>query len=123
MNKIRVIRADLILSKRIVRIAVQPTLSWLRRRNHRMTTRARMLRRMLVRRTIATTRRTALLASPQVDPLRTNLHTLFANQFLRLPDLVNRSDMNTYICCHPASIQAGFDNLRVDCDRKNLNRY
>ena len=88
-----------------------------------MTTRARMLRRMLVRRTIATTRRTALLASPQVDPLRTNLHTLFANQFLRLPDLVNRSDMNTYICCHPASIQAGFDNLRVDCDRKNLHHY
>ena len=95
MNEIRV-NQWLILSKRIVRIAVQPALSRFRRRNNRMTTRTRVLRRVLVWRAVATTCLAARLTSTQVKPLRTDLHTLFANPLLRLLDFVNRIDMNTY---------------------------
>jgi len=84
-----------------------------------MATRARVLRRMPVWRAIATTRRAALLASAQMHPLRTDLHTLFANSLLRLLDFVNRIDMNTYFGCHPASIQAGCDNSCADGDRNS----
>src|ERR1044072_4646038 len=84
-----------------------------------MTTRARMLRRMLVWRTVATTCLAARLTSTQVNPLRTDLHTLFTHPLLRLLDFFNRIDMNTYFCCHPASIQAGRDIPCVDGGRKN----
>jgi len=87
-----------------------------------MTTRACVLRRMPVWRAIATTRRAALLASAQMHPLRTDLHTLFANPLLRLPDFINPIDMNTYCCCHPASIQAGCDNLCAGGARNDLIR-
>ena len=115
--------AELILSKRVVGIAIQPALSRLSRCNYRMTTRACMLRRMPVWRTIATPRGATLLASAQVHPLRTDLHTFFTNPLLRLLDFINRIDMNTYFCCHPASIQAERCNLPVDCDRNTHNHY
>src|SRR6185503_2345795 len=78
---------------------------------------------MLVWRTVATTRGAAFLTSAQMHPLRTDLHTLLANPLLRLLDLINRIDMSTYFCCHPASIQAGRYNQLVVCDRKTQNRY
>jgi len=75
-----------------------------------MTTRTRMLRRMSVRRTVATSSRTALLAGAQVNPTISRLHALFANSLLRLFDVSDRIDVNAYFCCHAASIQFADDS-------------
>ena len=75
-----------------------------------MTTRTRMLRSMPVWRTVATSRRAALLACAQVNPACSDLHALFANSLLRLFDISNRIDMNAYRGCHSASIQFADDS-------------
>ena len=77
-----------------------------------MPTRTRMLRRMLVWRTITTSSSAALLAGAQVNPLVSRLNTLFANSLFRLFDISDRIDMNAYFCCHSASIQFADDNPR-----------
>ena len=77
-----------------------------------MTTRTRMLRRMPVRRTVATSSRPALLTRAQVNPARSDLYALFANPLLRLFDVSDRIDVNAYFCCHAASIQFAADNPR-----------
>src|SRR2546428_12388630 len=85
------------LCERVSRIAVQPVLTRLRRRDHRMAARPRVLARVPVGRVIATPRGAALLAGAQVHPLRTDLHALLALPALRVPDGRNRGDMCA--CC------------------------
>lgn len=75
-----------------------------------MTTRARVLRSMLVWRTVATTSRATLLARAQMKPVISRLNALFANSIFRLLDIGNPIDVNAYLCCHAASIQFAGDN-------------
>jgi hypothetical protein len=70
-----------------------------------MTTRTCMLRRMPVRRAIATSCRATLLARAQMNPAISRLHALFTNSLLRLFDIGDPIDVNAYFCCHAASIQ------------------
>jgi hypothetical protein len=56
--------------------------------------RVRVFRGVTIRRAIATQRRTTLLARAQVHPLRTNLHTLFADSFFRAFDFRDGIDMS-----------------------------
>jgi len=70
----------------------------------------RMLRRMPVWRTVATSSRAALLTGAQVNPTVARLHALFANSLLRLFDVSDRIDVNTYFCCHATSIQFAYDS-------------
>ena len=100
----------LILGEGVVGIAVQPTLTNFRGRDHWMTTRTGMLRRMPVWRTVATSSCAALLTRAQVNPACSDLHALFANSLLRLFDVGDRIDMNAYLCCHAASIQFADDS-------------
>src|SRR5919206_1730189 len=47
-----------------------------------------------------------------MHPACSNLHTLFTNSLFRLLNISNPVDMNTYLYCHAASIQALADNRR-----------
>ena len=60
----------------------------------------RMLRRMLVRRTVATSRSTTFLARSQMDPPCADLHALLAFPFLRLPDTGESCDMTALVIGH-----------------------
>ena len=51
-------------------------------------------------RAVATACAAALLARAQVNPLRTDLHAVFADAFLRMFDVGDGVDMNTYFCRH-----------------------
>jgi hypothetical protein len=76
----------LIFCKRVVRIAIQPTLAGLSGRNNGMTGRTSVLAGMPVRRAVAAQRDAAFLTSPQVDPLRPDLYAFFAFAALGLFD-------------------------------------
>src|SRR5512140_3675830 len=76
-------RAMSVLGKRVIRIAVEPALPRLRRRDDRMLARARVLAGVFVRRVVTAARRTALLAGAEVDPARADLHALLALPALR----------------------------------------
>ena len=82
-----------ILRERIVWKTVQPALARLGGRDHAMTAGARVLRGMALRRAVAAERRSALLAGPQMDPLRAHLHALVALVFARTLDGGNRGDV------------------------------
>src|SRR5262249_51639730 len=72
-----------VLGDRVVGIAVKPALTRLRGGDHGMIRRLRVLRRVAVRRVVAAARAPALLAGPQVDPLRSRLHAVLALAPLR----------------------------------------
>ncbi|HET6670066.1 MAG TPA: hypothetical protein VFH15_07510 [Pyrinomonadaceae bacterium] len=59
-----------------------------------MATRVRVLRGVSIRRVVAAQRGATCLASAQVHPARTNLHTFFAYPSLRMFDVRDRSDMS-----------------------------
>src|SRR5438093_3117929 len=82
-----------ILGKCVVWIAVQPTLPRLRRRDHGVRARARVLAGVPVRRVVATERRAALLAGPEMDPRRGDLHALTALPALRVLDGRDRPEI------------------------------
>src|SRR5205814_8944484 len=86
-------RRTSILAERVVRIAVQPPLSGLGRRDHRMPARARMLGGVAVRRVVTTQGGAALLAGPQVNPPGADFHALLALAAFRVFHGANRADM------------------------------
>jgi len=70
-----------------------------------MTTRAGMLGRVTIRRTIATQRDTTRLTSAQVNPLIPDLHTLFTLTALRMLNRLDSFDMSTtFISIHNPGI-------------------
>ena len=73
-----VIQCRSVLDHLVVWKAIQPALSRFSRRNHGMTARPRVLRRVAVRRTVAAQRDAALLTRPQMDPARTGFHAFGA---------------------------------------------
>ena len=68
LSNFRSYRRWSVLDKHIVRITVQPALTGLPRRDHRMTGCTRVFRGVLVRRIVAAPRPAALLASSQMHP-------------------------------------------------------
>ena len=78
-----------------------------------MTSRASVLRSVLVWGTVATTRAAALLARAQVKPTVSSLHTVFTNPLFWLLNVSNLVDMSAYFCWHPASIQPADDPRSV----------
>ncbi len=95
-------RQYLIFAKRLVRIAVQPALGRLRRRDDRMSTRARVLGCVAVWRAVAAERYAACLTRAQMYPGRTDLHAFFAFATMRLLDGFNRNriQMRTASAAH-----------------------
>lgn len=91
---------QLVFAKRLVRIAVQPALAWLRRSDHRVPGLPSVLTRMMVRRTVATKGHAAFLARAQVNPVTADLDALgtFAN--LRLLDGIDGIEMTTTAIGH-----------------------
>jgi hypothetical protein len=70
-----------------------------------MPSRAGMLCRVTIRRTIATQRDAARLTSAQVNPLITDLHALFTFATLRMLNRLDSFDMSTtFIIIHNAGI-------------------
>jgi hypothetical protein len=91
-----------IFGERLVWIAVQPMFARLRRRDHRMSTGARVFASVLIRRTVAAQRDSARLARPEMHPVGTNLHAFFAFPTIRLFDRFNRDriQMRTSLSIH-----------------------
>ena len=79
-----------IFSEGLIWIAVQPTLSWLRRRDHWMSTSVRMFAGVLIRRAVAAQRDSTCLARPQMNPVAADLYAFFAFATMRLLDRLNR---------------------------------
>ena len=104
----------LIFGEVVVRVTVQPAFAAFSGGDHWMTSGTRVLRRMLVGRTVATACTAALLTSAQVKPAITSLHAIFTNPLFWLLNFSNLVDVNAYFCCHPASIQSEGDNRRCD---------
>ena len=70
-----------------------------------MPTRAGMLCRVTIRRTIATQRDAARLASAEVNPLIPDLHTLFTFTALRMFNRLDSFDMSTtFVIIHNVGI-------------------
>src|SRR5262245_48233750 len=67
-----------IFRKTVVRIAVEPALARFGRRDDRMLRGARVLAGVAIGRAVAAERDAALLAGPQMNPRRADLHALFA---------------------------------------------
>jgi hypothetical protein len=78
--------SELIFAKRIVGIAIEPTLTGLCGSDDGVRSRACVFASVTVRRAIAAERNVACLAGAQMDPVRTNLHALLACAALRLFD-------------------------------------
>src|SRR5678815_2926894 len=83
-----------ILDKRIVRVAVEPALPRLGRRDHWMLAAARVLGGVAVRRVVAASGRAALLAGPQMNPGGARLDALFALSFRGLSDRLDGADVS-----------------------------
>ena len=60
--------------------------------------RVRVFSRVLIRRTVATQRRAALLTRAQMYPLRADLHTLLTHTLVRFLDFRYRGDMSADFC-------------------------
>ena len=75
-----------IFGEGLVRIAIQPALTRLRRRDDRMSTLARVFAGVLIWRAVTAERDATCLARPQMDPGAADLHALFAFATLRLFD-------------------------------------
>ena len=61
---------------------------------------AGVLGRVAVRRVVAAARRAALLAGPEVDPIRAGLHALLALPALGMFDGRDSADMRAALVCH-----------------------
>ena len=84
---------DLIFGKGVVGIAVNPAFAGLGRGDDGMAAGPRVLTGVLVRRTVAAKRYTALLTGAKMDPTGADLHALFAFMTSRRPDRCNRIEM------------------------------
>ena len=93
-------RADSVFGKRLVRIAVEPALTRLRRCNNRMPRRARVLRRVSVGRVVATMRAAAFLTGAKMNPCAANLDALLAFPSLWVLDAGNGIDVDTTLIGH-----------------------
>jgi hypothetical protein len=93
-----------VLRKAVIRKAVQPALPRLRRCNHGVTTRPRMLAGVLVGRVITALRRPALLTGPEVHPPGACLYTLFTFPAGRVADGRDRGDVGA------GSVRHGHDS-------------
>jgi hypothetical protein len=80
-----------IFSEGLIWIAVQPTLPWLRRRDHGVTTGMRVFAGVLIRRAVAAQRDSTRLARPQMNPGAADLYAFFAFATMRLLDRLNRN--------------------------------
>ena len=78
-----------VFCKGVVRVAIEPALASLGRRNHRVSALAGVFARVTVWRAITAKGRPALLTRAQVDPLSANLYALSA---LATPRLFHRRD-------------------------------
>jgi hypothetical protein len=96
----------LVFAKRVIGVAVQPTLAWLSRRDHRMPARVRVFGRMMVWRAIAAECRAARLTGPQMHPLRADLYAFFAFAALRLFDRIDRVKMRATSIGHDVILAA-----------------
>src|SRR5947208_13825503 len=65
--------AKSIFAKRVVRVAIQPALARLRRRNDRMSASMRVFAGVPIRRAVAAERHAACLARPQMNPASADL--------------------------------------------------
>src|SRR5262245_13204790 len=83
------------LRKRIVSEAVQPALTRLCRRDHRMLDLARVRARVVLRRRVAAERHAAGLAGAEVHPRRADLHAFLALAPRRVLDVGDRVDVRT----------------------------
>jgi hypothetical protein len=82
-----------------------------------MLARAGVHGRVAVRRVVAATGRAALLASPQMDPPRPDLHTFIALPALSLFDGRNSLDMSAGSFCHPFLLAVEHPMHEGNCDR------
>ena len=98
----------------VVRVTIEPAFAWLGRRDHGMSTRACVLRRMSVRRIITTQRRAALLTCAQMNPGRTDLCTFSA---LAPNWLFDRSDLRNVNAGGVRHGSHGFQKLVHELDR------
>jgi hypothetical protein len=87
--------AGSVLRKRVVRVTVEPPLSWFRRSDHRMSGGVSVFGGMFVRRAIAAQRFAALLTRTKVDPLAAHLDARFAHVQSRLFDRRDRTYVST----------------------------
>ena len=91
---------SLIFAKHFVRIAIQPALTGLGGRNHRMTRRACVFAGVPVRRAIAAKSDAALLARAKMDPACADFHALGAFANFWLLHGVNGVEMTTTTIGH-----------------------
>ena len=89
-----------VIGKRVVRIAIEPALARLRRCDNRMPRRARVLRRVPVRRVVATMRATAFLTGAKMNPGSSDLDALLAFPSFGVLDAGNGSDVDTTLIGH-----------------------
>ena len=89
-----------VLGKLVIRIAVEPALPRLGRRDDRMPGRARVLRGMAVRRVVATVRAAALLTGTQMNPRAADLDALLALMPFRPFDSRDRIDVGAGLVGH-----------------------
>ena len=90
----------LVFGKRIIIVTVQPALTCFGRRDHRMSSRVRVLCCMTVRRTIAAQSHVAGLTRAQMNPLTSSLHALVALALLWMLDRCDPCDMSTSLYSH-----------------------
>src|SRR5688572_29687425 len=89
-----------VLGERLVRVAVQPPLTRLRRRNDRVAAGARVLGGVPLRRVVAAARRPALLAGAEMDPGGADLHALLALVARCLLDRADRGEVRAALLRH-----------------------
>src|SRR5881392_3381018 len=89
-----------VIGKRVVRIAIEPALTRLRRCDHRMPGRASVLRRVTVGRVVAAMRATALLTGTEVNPGSADLDALLALPSFWVLDAGNGSDVDATLTGH-----------------------
>ena len=89
-----------VFGKRVVRIAIEPALTRLRRCDHRMPRRASVLRRVTVGRVVATMRTPALLTRTKMNPRSADLDALLAFTSFRVLDAGNRINVDAILIGH-----------------------
>jgi len=97
--------SPLVLCKRVIRVAIEPTFPRFGGGNDRMSARMSMFGRVAVGRGITTKCDATLLASSQVHPWRSGLHAQLADPNLGLFDLVDSFDMSTHFNQHQKLLQ------------------
>src|SRR6476469_9177746 len=105
------------LGKRVVRIAIEPALTRLRRCDNRMPRRARVLRRVTVGRVVAAMRATALLTGTEMNPGSADLDALLALPSFWVLDAGNGSDVDTTLIGHDIPLRSKHLMHKRDGDR------